>query len=248
MTSLKTLLIDDEAPARKLLREYLAAYPQIDIVAEATNGIEAIRLIGHHSPDLIFLDVQMPGLTGLEVLQNLPQLPKVIFATAYDDYALQAFELSAVDYLLKPFTRERLAKAVARVLETPTANLDGVRALTERLLAADRTMRYPPKILVAAGSKIAALDPAAVVRLEADGDYARIVTAEKTYHSSSCLGDLVERLDPKVFVRVHRSHVINLGQLSEVSREGTTFYLTMGNGDRVRVSRGYGELVRGWMV
>ncbi len=245
---MKVLLIDDEAPARRLLREYLGAYPQLEIVAEATNGIEAIRLIGEHAPDLLFLDVQMPGLTGLEVLQNLPQLPKVIFATAYDAYALQAFELSAVDYLLKPFTRERLAKAVTKVLQTPAANLDGVQALTERLLSADRGRQYAPKILVSSGSKIAALDPADVIRLEAEGDYAKIVTAEKSYLSSSCLGDLAERLDPGVFVRVHRSHVINLGQLAEVSKDGTTFYLAMANGDRVRVSRGYADVVKSWVV
>ncbi len=245
---MKVLLIDDEAPARRLLREYLGAYPQLEVVAEATNGIEAVRLIGQHSPDLLFLDVHMPGLTGLEVIQNLPQLPKVIFATAYDSYALQAFELSAVDYLLKPFTRERFAKAVRKVLDTPVDNLKGVQALTERLLATDRSKQYAPKILVSAGSRIAALDPTDIVRLEADGDYAKIVTAEKTYLSGGCLGDLVDRLDPSVFVRVHRSHVINLGQLAGVSRDGTTFHLSMSNDDRVRVSRGYMELVKSWLV
>ena len=245
---MRVLLIDDEAPARRLLREYLGAYPQLQIVAEATNGIEAIRLIGEHAPDLLFLDVQMPGLTGLEVLQNLPQLPKVIFATAYDAYALQAFELSAVDYLLKPFTRERFARAITKVLQTPTANLDGVQALTERLLSADRGRRYAPKILVSTGSKIAALDPADVIRLEAEGDYAEIVTAEKSYLSGSCLGDLVERLDPSVFVRVHRSHIINVGHLAEVAKDGTTYYLIMSNGDKVRVSRGYADVVKAWVV
>jgi len=245
---MKVLWVDDEAPARQILREYITAYPELEVLAEATNGIEAIRLIGEHSPDLLFLDVQMPGLTGLEVLQNLPQLPKVIFATAYDTYALQAFELSAVDYLLKPFTRERFAKAVTRVLQTPTENLNSVQALTERLLAADQSKQYAPKILVSTGSSIAALNPNDVVRLEAEGDYATIVTAGKNYLSSSCLGDLVNRLDPSVFFRVHRSHVINLGQLSEVSRDGSTFYLTMSNSDRVRVSRSYSDLVRGWLV
>ena len=245
---MKVLLIDDEAPARHLLLEYLGAYPQLTVVAEATNGIEAIRLIGEHAPDLLFLDVQMPGLTGLEVLQNLPQLPKVIFATAYDQYALQAFELSAVDYLLKPFTRERFAKAVDRVLDQPATNLSGVQALTERLLALDSRRAYPPKLLVSAGSRILAIPPKEIIRLEADGDYAWTVTAAGRHITSTSLGDLLERLDPNCFFRVHRSDAINLEHLSEVHKNGSTYYLLMSNGDRVRVSRAYGELVRSWVL
>ena len=102
--------------------------------------------------------------------------------------------------------------------------------------------------MVSTGSKIAALDPANVIRLEAEGDYAKIVTAEKSYLSGSCLGDLVERLDPSVFVRVHRSHVINVGHLAEVAKDGTTYYLIMSNGDKVRVSRGYADVVKAWVV
>lgn len=174
------LLVDDEAPARQLLREYLAAYPQLAIVGEATNGIEAARLIGELRPDLVFLDVKMPGLTGLEIVRHLAELPQVIFATAYDEYAIEAFELSAVDYLLKPFTRERLARAVDNVLARPDDHLAQLRTLTDRLLGQAPAASPLRKVLVTAGRRIVTIDPSNILRLEADGDYARIVTPEDT--------------------------------------------------------------------
>ena len=248
------LLVDDEAPARQLLREYLDAYPDVCVVGEAVNGIEAARLIGELRPDLVFMDVQMPGLTGLEVVRHLAELPQIIFATAYDTYALEAFELSAVDYLLKPFTRERFSRAIEKVLERPSDALAGLQSLAERLLATetpDKAGAVPTrlrKILVPAGRRIVTLDPAAVVRLAADGDYARIVLAEVDYLSGSSLTELHARLDPACFYRVHRSSVVNVEHLAEVRRDGSTYYLHMDNGDVVRVSRGYGEVVRAWLV
>ena len=243
-----TLLVDDEAPARQLLREYLGAYPRIAIVGEAANGIEAARLIGELRPELVFLDVQMPGLTGLDVVRHLAELPQVIFATAYDQYAIEAFELSAVDYLLKPFTRERLARALDRVLARPHDHLAQLRTLADQLLGqAPKTSRLR-KVLVSTGRRIVTIDPADIVRLEADGDYARIVTASATHLSSSSLTELVARLDPERFFRVHRGSAVNVEHLAEVRRDGSTFYLEMDNGDSVRVSRGYGEVVRAWLV
>ena len=251
---MKVLLVDDEAPARRLLREYLGAYPALGIVGEAVNGIEAARLIGELRPDLVFMDVQMPGLTGLEVVRHLAELPQIIFATAYDEYALEAFEVSAVDYLLKPFTRERFARAIEKVLDRPTDALAGLQSLAERLIAAEAaagagTTPAPlRKILVSAGRRILTLDPAAVVRLEADGDYARIVLAGGSHLSGSSLADLHARLDPTCFYRVHRSSVVNVEYLAEVRRDGSTYYLHMDNGDVVRVSRGYGAVVKDWLV
>lgn len=246
---MKVLLVDDEAPARQLLREYLADYPQLRVVGEAANGVEAVRLIGAEAPDLVFLDVQMPGLTGLEVVQQLASLPQVIFATAYDAYALEAFERNAVDYLLKPFTRQRFAMAVQRVLAGRQDNLDRLRQLTEGLLEArEPTRRYPAKLLVPAGRRIAALDPADVVRVEAEGDYARLHTADGSYLAGQGLSALAERLDPADFYRVHRSSIVNLRHVAELRREGSTYYVVTSTGEQVRVSRGYADVVRGWLV
>ena len=244
----KVLLVDDEAPARQLLREYLAAYPSLVIIGEANNGVDAVRLCGELSPDILFLDVQMPGLTGLQVLEHLQELPQVIFTTAYDAYALEAFDRNAVDYLLKPYTKARFAKAIDKLASSEDANLAKVQALTEHLLAASAPKSYPPKILVPHGSRIAALDPTHILRIEADGDYAQLITAEGSYLSSHGLGELLERLDPAHFYRVHRSAVVNLQHVAEVQRDGSTYYIGLSNGDRVRVSRGYSEVVRGWVV
>lgn len=245
---MKVLLCDDEAPARALIREYLADYPQLELVAEAANGIEAVRLIGRHDPDLVFLDVEMPGLTGFEVLQSLPELPKVIFATAFDRYAIRAFDLCAVDYLLKPFTRERFARSVERVLNVPVANLNGVQALAERLLATEYPARYPPKLLVSVGSRIVAVGPETVLRIEADGDYAQLVTDDGTFLTGTSLGSLQEKLDPAKFFRVHRSAIVNIARLREVRREGSTFYAVLDDGHAVRVSRANNDLVKSWIV
>ena len=242
------LLVDDEAPARQLLREYLGAYPAFEIVGEASNGIEAARLIGELRPGLVFLDVQMPGLTGLDVVRHLTELPQVIFATAYDQYAIEAFELSAVDYLLKPFTRERLARAVEKVMARPDDHLAQLRALAEQLLGQSQQASRLRKVLVSAGRRIVTVDPGDIVRLEADGDYARIVTVEASHLSSSSLTELVARLDPERFFRVHRGSAVNVEHLRAVKRDGSTFYLEMDNGDVVRVSRGYGAVVKDWLV
>lgn len=245
---MNVLLVDDEAPARRLLCEYLAAYRQLTIVGEATNGIEAARLIGELRPDLVFLDVKMPGLSGLEVVRHLAEVPQVIFATAYDDYAIEAFELSAVDYLLKPFTRERFARAVEKVLTRPDDHLAKLQTLTERLLGQAPAASPLRKVLVTAGRRIVTIDPVDIVRLEADGDYARIVTADAAHLSSSTLAELLARLDPERFFRVHRGSAVNIEHLAEVRRDGSTYYLEMDTGDVVRVSRGYAETVRAWLV
>ena len=245
---LKVLIADDEAPARKLLAEYLSAHPSLIVVGEANNGVDAVRLCETLSPDLMLLDVQMPGLTGLQVLEHLRELPQVIFSTAYDTYALQAFERNAVDYLLKPYTKTRFDRAIGKVLAGRDDNLAKVQALTEQLLAASAPRQYPPKLLVTAGQRIAAIDPDDIIRLEADGDYAQLVTAERSYVTSQGLSALLERLDPQHFFRVHRSSAVNLRHVVEVRRDGSTYYIVCADGASVRVSRGYAEVVRGWVV
>jgi len=245
---IKVLVVDDEEPARRLLLEYLSAYPNLIVVGEANNGVDAVKLCQKLSPDLLLLDVQMPGLTGLEVLEHLDELPQVIFSTAYDTYALAAFEQSAVDYLLKPYTQARFAKAINKALAGRQQNLAKVQALTEQLLASAGPKQYPPKILVATGSRIAVIDPQDIIRLEADGDYAHICTQEQRFLSGQGLNSLLGRLDPSLFYRVHRSSAVNLQHVVEVRRDGSTYYISCSDGERVRVSRGHSDIVKGWMV
>ncbi len=238
-------MIDDEAPARKLLREYLQAYPDLKIVDEATNGVEALARIRAYRPDLVFLDVQMPGMTGLEVLAKLEELPLVVFSTAYDRYALEAFELHAVDYLLKPYTAERFQQAISRVRERIDSQQPNVARLVQQLREEASPTRYPDRILVERGGKYVALPVADLLYVRAEGDYSALVTNERSYLSAYGLGETESRLDPEKFLRIHRSTIINRSAIREIYREGHGYDVVLTNGEIVRASRGYAAVVKG---
>lgn len=231
----KVILIDDESAGRKLLREYLAAYPEFVILAEANNGVDAVKLINEFKPDLIFLDIQMPGLTGFEVLTHLEEIPQVIFSTAYDQYALQAFEVHAVDYLLKPYTEERFKIALERIANRNS--LDALRPLAESLLM--EKQEYPERILVQASKKLITIAVAEIIRVEAYGDYSKLITHKESYLSNFGIGILENKLSPNIFLRVHRSAIINLHFIKEIEKYPNSYEVIMQNGDQVRVSRGY---------
>lgn len=236
----KVVLADDEAPARNLLKEYLQAYPKMNIVAECKNGIEAIGIINVLQPDLVFLDIQMPGKTGFEVLQEIEHLPQIIFATAYDRYALEAFNANALDYLLKPFTRERFDQAVKKALRPEPDGMRNLVALTESL----QSKTYPERILVEQGTKWVTLPVSEIYWLEAEGDYTKIHTARQCYLSSKGISELESRLNPQQFQRVHRSAIISLSAIKEVYREPSGPQVVLQNGVMVRVSRSYTDAIR----
>lgn len=231
----KILIIDDESAGRKLIKEYIKGYPEYVVLAEANNGVDAVRLINEYKPDLIFLDIQMPGLTGFEVLTQLEEIPKVIFSTAYDEYALQAFEVHAVDYLLKPYTKERFEQALDRSYKRNS--IDAIQPFTESLLTKDKA--YPEKILVNRRDKLITVATADIIRIEAYGDYSKLITSGETYLSNFGIGELEKKLDPGTFLRVHRSSIINYHRIQEVNKYPNSYEITMTNSDNVRVSRGY---------
>ena len=239
----KVVVVDDEKAGRQLIAEYLAFHPDLITVGEANNGVDAIRTINEFRPDLVFLDIQMPGMTGFEVLQHLQELPRIIFSTAYDQYALKAFEVHAVDYLLKPYTRERFDAAVARVEAPETPR---VAPLADSLLMTTRD--YPERVLVERNKKFVTLAVADIYHISAYGDYSRIHTASETYLSSHGISGLEEKLNPAEFLRVHRSNMVNLGAVREISRFGKTYMVTLRNGEQVRVSRGYADKIKDLMV
>jgi len=231
--SLRVVLVDDEAPARSLLREYLGAHAGVEVVGECANGFEAVKAIGELSPDLVFLDVQMPKLDGFEVLELLDPAPAVIFCTAYDEYALQAFEVHAVDYLLKPFGRERLAEALARARErlalaatrreSPAAEREGAaepgsappaRAALAR--AARGPGRHAERIVVRDGAQVHVLPAERVDYLEAQDDYVAVHVGRDTHLKHQTLSELADSLDPARFVRVHRSFVVNVERIARI--------------------------------
>jgi two-component system LytT family response regulator len=237
---LKVVIVDDEAPARSLLKEYISAYPKLKVVAECKNGIEAVSIINVLQPDLVFLDIQMPGKTGFEVLQELEHLPQIIFATAYDQYALEAFDANALDYLLKPFTRERFDKAVKKALEKDPGVMQNLLSLTESL----QNRSYPERILVEQGAKWVTLPVQEILWLQAEGDYTRIHTVKQSFLSTKGIGELEARLNPQQFQRVHRSAIIALSAIKEIHREPSGPQVVLHNGTTVKVSRSYTDTLR----
>jgi two-component system, LytTR family, response regulator len=241
---MKVLLIDDENDARRLLREYIADFPEFEVLEACKTGLEAIAAIDRHEPDLVFLDIQMPGASGFQVLQQIVHVPQVIFTTAYDRYALKAFDHNAVDYLLKPYTRERFRQAVGKVLaSSPARNLGQVRHLAEYIGG-----QSPQRILVEQGNKMVALDLDHLIWVEADGDYTRLHTPQRSHLSAASMKELEERLPLERFVRIHRSAIVNIGHLKGTERDENGLYVLLSNGLKHKVSRTYVEGVKKMMV
>ena len=219
---LRAIVVDDESPARALLREYLGAHADVEVVAECANGFEAVKAAGECSPDLVFLDVQMPKLDGFEVLELLEPRPAVVFCTAYDEHALRAFEVNAVDYLLKPFGRERLATALARVRErlaAAPAATEAPAASPAALSAAARAPgRFAERIIVRDGVNVHVVPVDQLDYLEAQDDYVAVHSGGKSWLKHATLADAAAGLDPARFVRVHRSYVVPVDRIARLER------------------------------
>jgi two-component system LytT family response regulator len=235
--SLRVLVADDEAPARRRLKALLSEIGGAEIVGEAADGLEAVDAIQRLAPDLVLLDVQMPGLNGFEVVEavGLDALPPVVFVTAFDEFALQAFEIEAVDYVLKPVRKDRLAKALER------AERRGARASVARLLASVRPGARPlTRLVVRKGERLLFVELADVVRLTAGGNYVTVETPAATYQIRDTLQRLESRLDPDRFARIHRSEIVNTAWVKEVQPwfHGDAVVL-LKNGKETRLSRRY---------
>ncbi len=247
-TVLETVIVDDEAPARSLLREYLGAHREIEIVAECANGFEAVKRITELKPALVFLDVQMPKLNGFEVLELISPGPAVVFCTAYDSYALRAFEVNAVDYLLKPFGRERLAEALGRVRERITARCAALSPLDHdaqsvKTAAALATSARAPgsfaeRVIVRDGADVHVIPVDTIDCMEAQDDYVAIQVSGKSWLKQQTLADLEAALDPDRFVRVHRSFLVPLDRVARVEPFGKEQKLAvLKTGREIPVSR-----------
>jgi two-component system LytT family response regulator len=247
-TTLRAVVVDDEPPARALLREYLGAHADIEVVAECGDGFEAVKRIGELHPDLVFLDIQMPRLTGFEVLELLDPGPAVVFVTAYDEHALHAFEVNAVDYLLKPYGRERLAEALARARERLRAAAagGGLPAVPATRLAAAALPpgRFTDRILIRDGAQVHVVPVERVDFIEAQDDYVGVHAEGKMHLRTQTLSELAESLDPQRFVRVHRSYVVNLDRVARLETYTKDSRVVVLHGGReIPVSRsGYARL------
>ena len=206
---IKAIIIDDEPLARFVLREHLQSYPDINVVQECGDGFEGLKAIQQNQPQLLFLDIQMPKINGFEMLELLEQPPAVIFTTAYDEYALKAFEANAVDYLLKPFSRERFDKALSKFLHQ---ELQQTKTLLQEPILPEQSQR----VVVKTNGKIKIIPVSDIIYLEAADDYVKIFTAEGSFLKNKTMGYFEKTLDPKQFVRTHRSYIVNVQQITRI--------------------------------
>lgn len=219
MDRIRVLIVDDEAPARARVRRFLASDPEFEVVGEAESGTAAVEAITELAPDVVFLDVQMPGLDGLGVVEALGDaaLPHVVFVTAYDEYAVRAFDLHAVDYLLKPFSAERFERALARVkdrVRSRGGTLD--RRLRELLAEIRPGPAYLERLLVPDGAKSVLLDVGRVDWIEAERNHVRLHVGGRSHLLRATLAALEARLDPARFIRIHRSRIVNAERVREI--------------------------------
>jgi two-component system, LytTR family, response regulator len=244
-----TVLADDELLARQKLRQLLRDEPEINVVGEGTTASETIELVRATRPQLLFLDIQMPGMDGFDIATALCSsktvpMPHIIFTTAHDQYALRAFEIHAVDYLLKPFTRERLFSAVERarkeiLLATQQpANTEGQNG-----------RHYTTRIVFKSRGRIVFLPVSDIRWISAEENYVRICTQGETHLLRETMARLEEKLDPEMFLRVHRSSIVNLQHVKEVRTETDGEYaVVLVNGEKLAMSRGYRSRINGWLT
>ena len=251
---MRIIIVDDEHLARALLREYLASEPQIEIVAECANGFEAVKAITELAPDLVLLDIQMPKLNGFEVVELASgrglAAPHYIFVTAFDQYALKAFEVHALDYLLKPFTRERLQQALshARARLAPPADKGG--SLGQNVTALLHDVAGQPglleRILIRDGSRVQVIALVKVDYIEAQDDYIAIRSEGKSWLKSQRLSELETRLDARQFVRIHRSYIVNIQVVARIEASSKDSHVAvLQDGSKLPVSRSGYQKVRG---
>jgi two-component system, LytTR family, response regulator len=238
----KIIIIDDEPLARSIVKEYLQKHPDLELVAECGDGFEGIKAIQQHQPDLVFLDIQMPKINGFEMLELLEQPPAVIFTTAFDEYAIKAFEAHAIDYLLKPFNQERFNKAVAKWGEQKSTTQEN--KTSELLETASQSPSQSQRIVVKNGSKIKIIPVHDIFYLEAADDYVKIHTQEGYFLKNKTMSHFEQVLDEQLFVRSHRSYIINIQQITRIDPyEKDNHVAVLRTGIKVPVSRsGYGKL------
>jgi two-component system LytT family response regulator len=247
---MRVIIVDDEHLARALLREHLAAHPDIEIVGECANGFEAVKAITELQPDLVFLDIQMPKLDGFEVAELAGSRTRYLFVTAYDQFALRAFEVHAIDYLLKPFTPARLAQALGHARERVMRPASEPDAPVEAVVAEARQRQQPlERILIRDGARVQVVPVAGIDYIEAQDDYVAVVASGRQWLKSQRLAELEGQLDPELFLRVHRSYIVRVAAIARIEpagRDGHSAVLL--SGAKVPISRsGYAkvrELIR----
>jgi two-component system LytT family response regulator len=245
---IKCVIVDDEQLARQLLVEFLSEYSDIEIVAECSSGKEAIVKIDELGADLVLLDVQMPGVDGFDVLENIKTSPFVIFCTAYERYAVRAFDKNAIDYLLKPLDQRRFRQAINKATERISNNDSNFMNILADIKTSSHS-DYSQNLFVQKSEKLVNIPVDSIVHIEASKDYTIITTDTDQYLSSSGISKLEEKLDPQNFMRIHRSTIININMMVDIERlSNNTLAASMENGKVFTISRSYSKAIKERML
>jgi len=244
MKKIRTIIVEDEELARNLLRSYIKDLEDIDLLCECENGFEGVKAINELKPDLVFLDIQMPKITGFEMLEVLENPPVIIFTTAYDQYALKAFEVNATDYLLKPFSQDRFEEAVNKAIKQLANKSESDKNIVELSKALEQKEEYLERIIVKNGSKISIVPVNDIIYIEAQDDYTMLFTANGNYLKQKTMKFYEANLNQKDFIRIHRSYFVKITQIKQIELfEKESYRVILNNGNKLPVSKsGYQKL------
>jgi two-component system LytT family response regulator len=241
---IKTIIIDDEKLAREIIKSYLKKYNNVELLSECSDGFDGIKQINDLKPDLIFLDIQMPKLTGFEMLELLDEPPIIIFTTAFDQYALKAFEVNATDYLLKPFSEVRFAEALNKAIKLIT-NIPPVKQELDGLVkSVEKRNEFLDRVIIKSGQKIQIIPIEVISYIEAQDDYTMLYTEKGNFLKQKTMKYFEENLDPKNFLRVHRSYIVKLSAIKQIELfEKESYRVLLNDGVKLPVSKsGYQNL------
>ncbi|GHT67889.1 hypothetical protein FACS189452_06480 [Bacteroidia bacterium] len=239
------IIVDDEQPARELIRHYLKNYADAVIVGEADNGFDALKLIKEHHPQLVFLDVQMPKLTGFETLELMEETPEVIFSTAFDHYAIRAFEMNAVDYLLKPYSGERFDSAVQKAISRINTKVTDASPAQALKTATESAVETLTRIAVKQRHQIYVVPVHEIDYIEADGDYVQLHTPQGTFLKEKTMKFFENSLPSQQFIRIHRSCIVNVDKVSKIEiYEKESYHVHLRNGAILKASNTGYKLLR----
>jgi two-component system LytT family response regulator len=235
---IRALLVDDEHLAREQLRSLIAIDDDIELVAEAVDGYSAVQLIDQHSPDLVFLDIRLPGLSGIEVLEHASESPAIIFTTGFDQYAAAAFELEALDYLLKPFGEQRFVQAMDRFRRSSSQLASQLPALHERAAAAFGATEPLNRLFIRRNAELVQVSPDEITRIEACGDYVSLCVGGDTHLVHLNLKQIKSRMNPQKFLQVHRSHIVNFDHVASLRpHDDRRYVVRLDDGSTILASR-----------
>ncbi|MCX6281669.1 MAG: LytTR family transcriptional regulator DNA-binding domain-containing protein [Bacteroidetes bacterium] len=233
----KAIIIDDEKPARDIIRTFLKDISDIEVIAECSDGFAGLKAIQDMKPDLVFLDIQMPKLTGFEVLELLDNPPLIIFSTAYDQYAIKAFEMNAMDYILKPYSRERFLQAAGKAVSRLQSGVSVQPELQKIIQSADEKEELLQRIAVKTRHKVHVIGVGEILYLEAEGDYVMIHTKEGNYLKEKTMKYFESHLDPEKFIRIHRSFIVNAEAIERIELyDKESYSVLLKNGASLKAS------------